>query len=335
MIIGLMICLALLIVTVGYLLFTQKYVYVQHSLLLSDSPEALIDKVKEIEFWSSWLPWSLYDDETTVQVSPAQGNETIGASIRLKGPHLKSISCHVTGLDLKDGLSFSIVSDYFYPAPIQVKITWTSTEEEQGMMQLHASSQLNMWQRIIHGRFQKTLYADMRLLLLRLKAQLVPESDANVQLTQNGCHKLPNVDAVTRPFIVSDHPMSVQMEQGFRDLIISLGPENRPAGPSFALYEDADIRQHYFTGKLGIPIQCLSACEAQPERLAFVGKYMSLKYQGSYQHLWLAWHTLHTYCRIHGLRPANRRTSLEVYEVSPRETSNTLQFVTVLYLPIL
>ena len=335
MIIGLIISVILLLFMVGYLFFTQKYVYIHHSLLLPNSSDTLLSKLEEIEFWPSWLPWTLYDDELSIETKPAHDRQIGGATIRLKGKHIGVINCLIETVHRSNSLSCSIETDSFYPSALGLQIEWGNNEEGQSLMQLKAYCTLSFWQRARQLMYQRRINADMRLLLLRLKARLEPSSDANVRFTHNGCHKLPNIDAVTKPFIVNDHSMSVQMEQGFRDLTISLGPENRPAGPSFALYEHADIRQHYFTGKLGIPIQCYSACEANPERIAFKGKYMSLIYQGSYQHLWLAWHVLYTFCRTHRLNPTHKRLNLEVYEISPRETNDSLQFVTVLYIPIM
>ncbi|SBS32232.1 hypothetical protein MAQ5080_02197 [Marinomonas aquimarina] len=334
MIVGLIIIVSLLLCLAGYALFTQRYVYIHHTSLLSAASDTFVEEINQLEYWPSWLPWSLFDDNASVLVNQPHSQSLEGALVQLKGQHIGRVSCHIEASSAPQGAAFWVQTDRFYPSPIQVRIELSQTEDQQLLLNVIASSELNFWHRYKHTKVLKQIHADMRLLLLRLQARLEPDGDTQMAFELEDVRTLANVDAVTRPFLVSDHSMSVQMEQGFRDLRISLGPENRPAGPSFALYESADLRQHYFTGRLGIPIQSLSPCEAQPERITFKGNYMGLKYQGSYQHLWVAWHVLHTHVKLHHVKVAPQRNSLEVYEVSPKETNDTLQYVTQLYLPV-
>lgn len=335
MIVGLIILISILLCVAGYALFTQRYIYIHHTSLMSCSAEQTFDEINQLEYWPSWLPWSLYDDDASVLVNQQRHSQSLeGALVQLKGQSLGLVSCHIESQQANKMVTFRVQTEHFYPSPLLVKIELSETEDHQLVMNVIANSELNFWHRFKQPQLLKQVHADMRLLLLRLCARIEPDSKAVMSFALQNSRTLANVDAVTRPFLVSDHSMSVQMEQGFRDLVISLGPENQPAGPSFALFEAADLHQHYFTGKLGIPIHSFSHCEAQPERITFKGNYLGLRYQGSYQYLWLAWHVLHTCLHLQHQKHAKHRCSMEVYEVSPKETSNQSQFVTVLYLPI-
>ena len=334
MIIGLIILISILLCVAGYTLFTQRYIYIHHTSLMSSSADEIFSELNQLEYWSSWLPWTLFDDDASVLVNQRSNLSLEGALVQLKGPLLGKVSCHIESLQASKRLTFQVQTDRFYPSPINVLIELSETEDHQVVMNVIAKSELNFWHRYKQTQLLKQIHADMRLMLIRLCARLQSDNVYATSFERQNSRTLANVDAITRPFLVSDHSMSMQMEQGFRDLIISLGPDNRPAGPSFALFEAADLSQHYFTGKLGIPIQNLSPCEAKPERITFKGNYAGLRYQGSYQHLWLAWHVLKTNLRLHHQKQAKQRCSIEVYEVSPKETSDELQFVTVLYMPI-
>lgn len=334
MTVGLIIIISFLICVAGYLLFTQRYVYIHHNSLLSCSAEQFFDELQQLEYWPSWLPWSLYDENASVLINKRHSNTIAGALVQLKGQYLGQVSCHIEQFKADKGVTLQVQSDHFYPAPLQVRIELSQTEDQQLLINIFAHCELNFWHRFKQTKLLQQVHSDMKLMLVRLKNRVEPNHDTLMSFELQDSRTLANVDAVTRPFLVSDHSMSMQMEQGFRDLILSLGPDNPPAGPRFALFETADLSHHYFTGKLGIPIQCLSPCEAQPEKITFKGNYVGLRYQGSYQHLWLAWHVLHTFLKLHHYKPANQRNSLEIYEVSPKETTDELQFVTVLYLPI-
>lgn len=334
MIVGLIILISILLCVAGYALFTQRYVYIHHTSLMSSSAEQIFEEINQLEYWPSWLPWSLYDNDASVLVNQRHSHSLEGALVQLKGQHLGQISCHIESQQANQLMTFWVQTEHFYPSPLHVKIELSETEDHQLVLHIIANSELNFWHRYKQPQLLKQIHADMRLLLVRLCARIEPDTNAVMSFELQNSRTLANVDAITRPFLVSDHSMSMQMEQGFRDLIISLGPENRPAGPSFALFEAADMSHHYFTGKLGLPIQNLSPCEAQPERITFKGNYVGLRYQGSYQYLWLAWHVLHTCLRLQHYKPATQRNSIEVYEVSPKDTTDDLQFVTVLYIPV-
>lgn len=333
MVITIVIVILVTILLAGYALFTQKHCYVHHTALFSATPEAMTKELSQLEYWPSWLPWGKYDDQVSIQVIP-HNQEHDCAIVQLNSAILGFVECRIPTQNEVGTVEFQVHLSKLYSHPINIKIQCYNVEEQHPLLHITAQVTLGFWQRYKQASVLRQLSGDMRLLLIQLCARFAPNQIGmpKFQLLEN--KSLANVDAVTRPFIVEDHAMSMKMEQGFRDLFTSLGPDNPPAGPSFALYETADLRLHYFTGKLGVPIQCLSPCEAQPEKVCFKGLYLGLKYQGDYESLWLAWHVLHTHRELLGLKSAKRRLSLEIYEVSPRETTNKHDFVTVIYTPL-
>lgn len=334
MIIGFIIAIALVLILIGYWLFTQKHCYVHHTAILHSDAKSLFAEFNQLEHWSQWLPWDLYDDNSSASVNYHSHNHLEQSLIQLKGPSIGLITCHIQSCQAPEHLAFEIASDGYYPCPILVKFELSTNKEDQLLLHAVGEAELSFWQRLQYQSLLQQLAADVRLMMVRLKAQVEEQSVARMQFEHLEVSSLANIDAVTRPFIVSEQPMSQKMEQGFRDLAMTLGPENKPAGPSFALYEAADLQRHYFTGKLGITIQGLSPCEAEPERLCFRGQYIALRYQGSYHHLGLAWHVLKRYSTLKGHKHARARNTLEMFIVSPRDTDNETELITILYLPI-
>ena len=334
MIIGSIFVIALLLILAGYWLFTQQRCYVHHTTPIHCNAETLFTNILELDRWSQWLPWTLYDDSSSLNVNQHSVNHLDHSVVQIKGTHLGLLSCHIKACQINQAITFEVVSDSNFPCPISIKLELSANRE--GQLELHAigDCELSFWHRLQHDRLLSHLYADVHLMMVRLKAVSEVDSSDALNIEYLAVAELPNIDAVTRPFIVSDQPMSQKMEQGFKDLIMTLGPENQPAGPRFALYEAADPKRHYFTGKLGVTIQGLSPCEAEPERLCFKGRYIGLKYQGSYQHLWLAWHILQCYSELQGNKRAHQRNSVEMYTVSPRDTETETELTTLLYLPI-
>ena len=325
-------CVVALLLFCGYLLFTQQLCRIHHTLPLSQDTSSLPERTIQLAYWSSWLPWELYDEEVSVTVNDMGTNAHQGQVI-LHSRRIGKVECTLQQEVTDDSVSFRVIARRFFFGDLNISIKIESSDNANYLV-LTGENKLPFWRRYHHTQQLNQLYADLKLMLVRFHAQLEPETETTLSFKVSCCQQLDNVDAVTRPFIVSDQPMSQTMELGFQDLTTALGPDNPPAGPRFAIFETADPSHHHFVGKLGVPIQCFTPCDAHPERIVLRGAFASLKFQGSYRYLGLAWHVLNMYCYCHNLRKVRRRPSIEVYEVSPHDTHEELQFITVLHAPI-
>lgn len=332
MVVFILLCIVTLLFVLGYLLFTQKHCRIQHTLLIRRDISALPSEIAQLNHWPCWLPWLRYDTKADITLKEASENHRFG-QIVIKSQHLGTITCIPRQALTKFPLTFLVMSDTLFFGNLNITIDILDWEGEK-RLRLKANNQLPFWQRYRHSQQLNQLYADLKLMLVQLHSKLEPNRETTLTFQPLECQPLQNIDAVTRPFTVTDQHISQTMAIGFQDLVATLGPDNPPVGARFALYETADLHKHYFVGRLGIPIQCFTPCEAHPERIVFKGQYARLKYQGSYEYLSLAWHVLAMYCRSQGLKKHSRRASLEVFEISPHDTHEELQFITVLHTPI-
>ncbi len=332
MVVFIILCIVILLVVCGYVLFTQQKCWIQHTLPVNQDTSSLPLDLTQLANWLNWLPWIRYDTKADVMVKKADSGHPHG-QITLSSQHLGTITCTPRQPLNQLPQSLLVTSDRLFYGDLHITIDLIDSEEGK-RLRLKANNRLPFWRRYHHTQQLNQLYADLKLMLVQLHSTFEPSQNTTLSFTALDCQTLSNMDAVTRPFIVSDQHMSQTMAMGFQDLTAILGPENPPAGPRFALYDTADLSHHYFVGRLGIPIQCFTPCEAHPERLVFKGQYARLKYQGSYEYLGLAWHVLKMQCLSRGLKKHPRRPSLEVFDVSPHDTNEELQFITVLNTPI-
>ncbi|RDL44559.1 hypothetical protein DN730_09210 [Marinomonas piezotolerans] len=334
MVIGIITFTLLGIGLLGYMLFTHRSCYVHHTSILQAPPQKLFDQLSQLESWPSWLPWVDYDNTPTITFEESPSTTIESAVISIKSQALGTVTCRVTDYQVNDSLTFQVLSDKLFFGVLDITVSHQLSETGECVIHLTGYNELAFWQRHKQPQQLNQLYADLKLMLVKIQSYVDKDPKYALQIELEDCKQLENVDAVTRPFIVSDQPMSQKMEQGFQDLITSLGPDNPPAGPRFALYETADPSHHYFVGKLGVPIQCFTPCNAHPEKIVLKGLYASLRFQGSYQYLGLGWHILNRYCECHGLKVGNHRPKIEIYEVSPHDTSTPQDYVTILRAPI-
>jgi effector-binding domain-containing protein len=326
----------------AYLILLKGRFFSRQNAVIDAPIDIVSEDLGDLTNWQSWLPWLLYEPKAHVDYEYLNsGIHSIFPSCLVwQGKLIKE--GYITLEPSRSGAHYFhtlLEAPAFYPCDVHFNIDLTK-QKGRTLVTIQITGNLPFFQRWKQGAFNIRAEKDAELALLKVLAYLGKYNTTSDQeynaptfewLEQT---KLDNVDAVTRPFVVNNQPMSQKMDQGFHDLITELGPENPPAGPSFALYKKADIIHHYFSGKLGIPIQNLSPCELTPERIILRGNYLHLRYTGCYQNLSLAWHVLYTFMRLNNIRVNRRHYGVEIFEVGPLQTHITKDYVTCVYLPI-
>ncbi len=322
-------------------LFTGRF-FSRQSAVIDVPIDAISETLGDLTNWQPWLPWLIYekDHQLSYEYLNSGVMSVLPSCLVWKGDLIKT--GYVTLEPARSSAHYFhtlLEAPAFYPNDVHFNIDLTK-QKERTLVTIQMSGRLPFFQRWKQKNFDIRSSKDAELALLKmlpLLEALNPASDHEHReprfewLPQTHLDKL---DAVTRPFTVSNQPMSQKMQQGFYDLITELGPENPPAGPSFALYSKVDLEHHYFSGRLGIPIQNMTPCAVCPERINLPGYYLQLRYTGSYQHLSLAWHVLYSFMRLHHVKPHPRHYGVEVFEIGPSQTENTKDFVTLVCLPV-
>lgn len=342
MIVMLLLAVFLSIALLSYLLLFNGRFFGREGSIIDAPIEVISEDLSDLTNWQHWLPWLLFEPDAQVTYE----NSNTGVMSILP-------SCLVwNGKRIKEGfLSLEAArpnSPYFhtlleapafYPSDVHFNIDLTK-QKDRTLISIQITGKLPFFKRWKQTNYKFRANKDAELALLKLLSHLSKYNTISDQEYIAPAFEwlnrttLDHVDAVTRPFSVRDQPMSQKMDQGFHDLITSLGSENQPTGPAFALYKKVDVIHHYFSGRLGIPVHNLVPCELSPERIVLKGTYLHLRYSGSYQHLSLAWHVLYSFMRLDKQQHNRRLYGVEFFEVGPTHTDSAKEFVTSIYLPI-
>lgn len=308
-----------------------------------DLPIDLVaEDLSNLTNWPSWLPWLIYDTDAEVTYEYLNSGilSVVPSCLIWRSPIIKK--GYITLEPARSSAQYFhtlLEAPAFYPIGTHFNIDLTK-QKTRTLITIQMTGNLPFFKRWMRTDYAIRASKDAELALLKLLTHLDKykqihdnENDAPTfeWLDQT---RLSNIDAVTRPFVVNNQPMSQKMDQGFHDLITELGPENPPAGPSFALYKKVDLVHHYFSGRLGVPVQNVVPCVLCPERIVLHGKYLHLRYFGCYQNLSLAWHVLYNFMRLKGLKANRHKCGVEVFEVGPTQTDSSKNYVTLVHLPI-
>lgn len=325
-----------------YLLTCKGRFYNRQNAVIGAPIDMVAEDLSDLTNWQNWLPWLVYEPKAHIDYEYLHSgiHSVFPTCLVWQGTLIKK--GYITLEPARSGAHYFhtlLEAPAFYPNDVHFNIELTK-QKERTLVTIQITGKLPFFSRWKQKHYSICAEKDAELALLKLLAYLNKYSTAssheynapNFEWLDKS--KLENIDAVTRPFIVSNQPMSQKMDQGFHDLITELGPENPPAGPSFALYEKADISHHYFSGRLGIPVQNLVPCELCPERIILRGNYLHLRYKGDYQNLSLAWHVLYNFMRIQNLKRDRRHHGVEIFEIGPAQTNNSKDYITSVYLPI-
>lgn len=308
-----------------------------------DLPIDLVaEDLADLANWPSWLPWLIYDAGTEITYEYLNSGilSVVPSCLIWRSPLIRE--GYITLEPARSSAQYfhtRLEALAFYPEDTHFNIDLTK-QKERTLITIQITGNLPFLKRWMRTDYTIKASKDAELALLQLGAHLDKykkthnNEDDRTTFEWLGQTRLSNIDAVTRPFVVNNQPMSQKMDQGFHDLVTELGPENPPAGPSFALYKKVDLVHHYFSGRLGIPIQNIVPCVLCPERVVLHGKYLHLRYFGCYQNLPLAWHVLYNFMRLKGLKVNRYRYGVEIFEVGPTQTDNSKHYITLVHLPI-
>ncbi|MEL0621567.1 AraC family transcriptional regulator [Marinomonas arenicola] len=342
MVISFLVITVSIVVLLFYIFFYKDRFVVRRNTIIDLPASVIAQDLNDLSNWPHWVPWLIYDTNAKIHFgySSVGNNAVLPSCLEWQGKLIKEGYISIIPARSSAHYCHTIVeADAFYPGELHFNID-LGQQGSHTLVSMQITSKVPFLQRWKSALYLTRAARDLELALIRLNAHLAKLNTASLHeyddphfelLSET---KMEHFDAVTRPFVVSDQPMSQKMEQGFHDLMLSLGPDNMPANPSFAIYTKADLAQHYFTGKLGIPVQNLEPCSSRPERIVLEGKYLTLRYSGSYQNLSLAWHVAHSAMRLHHKRVDRKRPGVEIFETGPCDTPLPKDYITKIGLPI-
>jgi len=315
MIVILFLIIVFSIALLSYVFLFNGRFFSRQSSVIEASIGDITEDLSDLNNWPSWLPWLIYEPnaELTYEYLNAGIRSVLPSCLIWNGPLIKE--GYISLQPARSGAHYFhtlLEAPAFYPSDVHFNIDLTK-QKGRTSVSIQITGKLPFLKRWKQSHYRIRANKDAELALLNVLAYLskynkLSDHDYTAPSFEwLATTTLDTMDAVTRPFIVSNQPMSQKMDQGFHDLLTDLGPENPPAGPSFALYKKVDLAHHYFAGRLGIPVHNLEPCRLCPERIVLRGNYLHLRYTGSYQHLSLAWHVLYSFMRLQKMKVNRRR----------------------------
>jgi len=326
----------------GYSRAFDGLFFSRHSAVISLPLSVLSDDLKNLANWHHWLPWLIYDKDHQLSYEYLNSGvmSTLPSCVRWEGQIIKSGYITLKPARSSEHYFHTLLkAPAFYPSDVHFNIDLTK-QKDKTLITIQISGRLPFHKRWKQKNYDIRTGKDAELALLNMLSYLnIYKNETDHKHTAPIFEWLPQthlakIDAVTRPFTVANQPMSQRMEQSFHDLAVELGPENPPAGPSFALYSKVDLKHHHFIGRLGIPIQNMTPCVVCPERINLPGYYLQLRYTGPYQHLSLAWHVLYSFMRLNHAKSHHRHYGVEIFEIGPAQTDNPENYTTLVCLPV-
>ncbi|MEL0636623.1 AraC family transcriptional regulator [Marinomonas sp. TI.3.20] len=331
-----------IVLLLSYYFFCEDRFVVRRNAVINLPIDTIAQDLSDLNQWPHWIPWLIYEPNAKVDFnySNTGNNAVLPSYLEWQGELVKN--GYISIIPARSNVHYChaiIEVEAFFPGELHFNID-LSKQGSHTLVSIQITGDIPFLKRWQAACYLVRATRDLELSIIRLTAHLARYNQSDHYQYDNPTFraltqtKLKHFDAVTRPFTVRDQPMSQKMEQGFHDLLTLLGPNNPPAGPSFAIYTKADPVHHYFSGKLGISTQNLEPCDSRPERITLDGNYLTILYGGNYQNLSLAWHIAHNLRRLHNLRFDRKRPGVEIFENGPCDTSDSKDYVTKICLPI-
>jgi effector-binding domain-containing protein len=296
------------------------------------SPEEVYNKLRDLQSWSEWSPWVIYELDCNFEYSETNGEE--GSWYSWDGQRIGAGTLELTELmppsEIEAKLVFkrpnrstNSISFRIEPSGVGTEVSW----KMQGHMPLMLKPMI--------PRIQKMLKNDFEIGLIRLNALLDPEA-AGMRLEFPGTIELPAQSYVSRGFESEAQNLPEIMSSGFADLWEQMNQSNdlEPSGPAFTAIHSSSKQGTYFIGDMGIPIPTREASSEFSVRRYPGGKYLQMRYTGPYEHLRLAWHCAFANMNMSKVKLDLRRPWLEVYENRPTEVDDPRHLKSSIYIPI-
>ncbi|TDO98092.1 hypothetical protein [Marinomonas balearica] len=324
-----------LVVLIYWLLTHGDFQFQRHQYIEADSNE-IYKEIVNLATWPSWCVWRSYEPDADIQLDYFDSQSISASYLIIESNKISETRIQRQSEDeVEQIISFSISSPGHYYNDFLIYAHLTQRTHNT-LITFDVEGNVPFIKRHKLQKHLSNIALDLELSLIALKHRVERKKKhtSEIKFELIGCQKLETLDAVTRPFEVTEQSISHVMEIGFHDLFTALGPENPPTGACFAIYNKADLLSHHFSGTLGVPIQHLTDCNLHPKCIRLSSHYLQLRYQGPYKYLYLAWRFISVQARLNGYRYNHSEPAIELYEVGPKDADEEDLFITILSLPI-
>ena len=315
----------------GFLyLMGQPPLEVRESLIMDVPADKAYACVADFRRWDDWSPWIMHEPNAPVKYDGQAGQA--GSSMSWDGKHIGAGT--LTHAKLQQDKTIDSRIEFLRPFRSTATISWTFTPQQQGTeVAWTMKSKMPILFRFMTKTMKKSIAADYRMGLLMLNRRLDKKA-ALFQLEFVGEKERAGFTGIYETYEGLRGHLKHAMHQAFTNLFTS-ARENKVqlAGAGCVAYWKVNMRKGFTVCDSVLPV-----AEPPPSDIKVReyqgGRYMLVRFRGSYDNLDLAWMAAMFHMRLKKLKMDKKRASLEVYEKSPMNTKHADDYVTDLYVPL-
>ncbi len=327
----LLIILVVIAAALTYLGMLEGAYEVRRSKRVNADRQTVYDKLRDFKSWADWSPWLIHEPETELVFS--DNYTEIGGSYAWNGIHVGAGKLTHIKFDapsrIEQRLEFtrpfkSICDVSFELADIdgQTELSWIMRGKMPFLF------------RFMTKKTTEMIGYDYDLGLAMLAGQIDSHSEHPV-LSFDGVQARPERSVLCKSFSGGVEAMQATMRVELPALLAYIEKNNGTiADAPLTVYNKVDLRTMHFDCDIAIPVEdCIESGDYQLKKLPH-GQFYKVTLNGSYDFLEIAWNAAHAHIRMHKLKYAKRRPSLEVYTTDPASVDSTNQLRTELYIPL-
>lgn len=303
--------------------------HVERALVMSATPQAVFERVKELRSWHEWSPWLAHDPKTVLSYSEQSDvagawygwESAIVGSGRLEHRHLEE------GTRIEQQLQF------FRPWKSEASVEWQFRPLEGGTEVVWAMNSSLPWLlSFMKPMMERMIGLDYSHGLNLLHQRLNPEAE-QYRIDYLEPTELPAQRYIFERREAGFDEIGKIMEQVYKALSDRLQSAGVAiSGAPFAIFERVDLTKRRARCRIALPLPEGAAIDGNvAERPAT--RVAQLRLTGDYRHLEYAWYALMSDVEMRKLKKRRAIPPFEVYENDPQEVG-LANAETRLYLPI-
>ncbi len=328
LIIGILVLIAVALI---YLATIDGSYEVKRSKRVNADKQTVYDKLRDFKSWPDWSPWLMHEPEAKLVFSDHFSD--VGGFYTWDGQHVGAGKLSHIQLDQPSRIQqrleftrpFKSVCDVDFEiieVNNQAEITWTMRGRMPFLFRFMAKKTAEM------------IGKDYELGLAMLAGKLDSEAEFP-GLSFDGEQTRQSQTALCQSFSGEVSEMETAMRAGYPALVEYIKTNNGVITDApLAVYHKVDLKTMYFDCDFAVPVkEGLDPGNYQIKQLP-VGRFFKITLHGSYEFLELAWYSAYCHLRMHKIKHAKNRPSMEVYITDPETVNSTNQLVTELYIPL-
>ena len=333
------ILLLLLIIVVGgaiYIATLNNSYNIKRTKLIKAPVQVVFDNINDYKNWPSWSPW--IEQDTLTQLTYGNKTSGVGASYTWKSDLIGEGNMETT--EVIDNQSINQTITFVKPWESTSDIYWNFKPTDDGTeVTWGMKGNLDFMEKAymtFSGGMDKQIGVDYERGLAKLDS-VIQVNMKKYTITVNGLTAHSGGYYLYNTTSCSIDDMQSKMQELMPKVLAYIKKHNIPmAGAPFVLYLKYDTENNAVIFSCAAPVSDRVITDSQDIQTGILQPFNALKttLKGNYTNLEEAWNTAMEYIDDKGLKEAEGKPYLEVYQTDPTNTPNPADWITEIYIPI-